>query len=144
MALSKKDVEIIKNIVQEFSDGETNSTPRNDLKNLAEYVKELVHPLDKQIIEQLLKAIDKQVEINNQVNKELEQLLETLSGLNKKFSNGLGSDIKNTAGNVEKIYNDIVTKEGYLPKAINKLFYLWVPLIGILIGFIVQLIKFYN
>lgn len=132
MALTKKDIDVITNIISDLTNSYSNSDSNADLKKISEYINEMVHPLDNQIIEQLLKAIDKQVEINTNVHNELKILLNTLTELNKRFSNGLGGTIKNIDNKINLVYTDIVTKEGYIPKAINKLTFMWLPLIGIL------------
>lgn len=109
--------------------------------------KDLEEMIDKMVAkrtalsEKYIEVIAQSVEINTKIFSEIKKTTKEIQKISENISNGMVDKIDENNKMIEKIHDDVTTKEGYLPKISNKLNYFWVPMILTLAGIIFFIAK---
>lgn len=130
MALTKKDIEVIAEIINNFS-------ITND-----EMAQKQIDVISQSVVinTNILNQIKLITENSNKTLEHCNTILTTITnGLDDKINN-LHTGLPIISSYIGEIHKDVCAKDGYLPKISNKLTYMWIPLLAIIIAKIVQLI----
>jgi hypothetical protein len=102
------------------------SLTKKDIELITEVINQIIYnkqKTDEEMTKSQVDAIIKSVEINTKIFNEIKIVAENSEKIMSQSDKVLATVTNGIAGKIEKIYSDICTKEGYLPKISAKLTY---------------------